>query len=84
MQINEVRKVIGPQSGNLAIYCSDSSISRYLRARNWNVKKAVRMLKATLKWREDFKPQQIRWVISQTTPSFLTHFAFNSFIQNYI
>ncbi|XP_047955225.1 phosphatidylinositol transfer protein 3-like isoform X2 [Salvia hispanica] len=60
-KINEVRRLIEPQSGKLAIYCSDASISRYLRARNWNVKKAVRMLKATLKWRQDYKPEEIRW-----------------------
>lgn len=61
-QINEVRKLIGPQSGKLALYCSDASIARYLRARNWNVKKAVKMLKASLKWRSEYKPEEIRWV----------------------
>lgn len=63
MQIDEVRKLIGPLSGKLALYCSDASISRYLRARNWNVKKAVKMLKATLKWRLEYKPENIRWVM---------------------
>lgn len=63
VQINEVRKLIGPQSGKLALYCSDASIARYLRARNWNVKKAFKMLKATLKWRSEYKPEEIRWVI---------------------
>nr|XP_043606203.1 phosphatidylinositol transfer protein 3-like [Erigeron canadensis]XP_043606204.1 phosphatidylinositol transfer protein 3-like [Erigeron canadensis]XP_043606206.1 phosphatidylinositol transfer protein 3-like [Erigeron canadensis] len=42
-------------------YCSDASISRYLRARNWNVKKAAKMLEASLKWRTDFKPEEILW-----------------------
>ncbi|KAL2468003.1 Sec14p-like phosphatidylinositol transfer family protein [Forsythia ovata] len=60
-KINEVRRLIGPQSGKLALYCSDASISRYLRARNWNVNKAVKMLKATLKWRMEYKPEEIRW-----------------------
>ncbi|KAL7085567.1 hypothetical protein ACP275_14G288400 [Erythranthe tilingii] len=59
--INEVRKLIGPQSGKLAVYCTDASIARYLRARNWHVKKAVKMLNATLKWRTDYKPDEIRW-----------------------
>lgn len=63
LQINEVRQLIGPQSGKLALYCSDASISRYLRAQNWNVKKAAKMLKATLKWRLEYKPEEIRWVI---------------------
>lgn len=59
-KINEVRKLIGPQP-KLANYCSDESISRYLRARNWNVKKAVKMFKASLKWRLEYKPEEIRW-----------------------
>lgn len=62
MQINEVRRSIGSLSGKLAIYCSDASIARYLRARNWNVKKAIKMLKGSLKWRAEYKPEEIRWV----------------------
>ncbi|KAG9130852.1 hypothetical protein Leryth_016986, partial [Lithospermum erythrorhizon] len=61
LKINEVRKLIGPLSGKLALYCSDSCIARYLRARNWNVKKATKMLKASLKWRLEYKPEEIRW-----------------------
>ncbi|KAM3305471.1 phosphatidylinositol transfer protein 3 isoform X1 [Capsicum chacoense] len=60
-QIDEMRKLIGPLSGKLALYCSDASISRYLTARSWNVKKAAKMLKTTLKWRFDYKPEEIRW-----------------------
>lgn len=85
MQVNEVRQQIGPQSGNLAIYCTDASIARYLRARNWNVKKAVKMLKATLKWRLEYKPEEIRWVIllsfylvGGNIPRLFTHFNFNT------
>ncbi|PHU20291.1 hypothetical protein BC332_11442 [Capsicum chinense] len=60
-KIDEMRKLIGPLSGKLALYCSDGSISRYLTARSWNVKKAAKMLKTTLKWRFDYKPEEIRW-----------------------
>ncbi|XP_055835554.1 uncharacterized protein LOC129904053 isoform X2 [Solanum dulcamara] len=60
-KIDEMRKLIGPLSGKFALYCSDVSISRYLVARSWNVKKAAKMLKATLKWRLDYKPEEIRW-----------------------
>nr|TKR65897.1 hypothetical protein D5086_0000316830 [Populus alba] len=45
----------------MSIYCPDASIARYLRARNWNVKKALKMLKETLKWRAAHKPEEIRW-----------------------
>ncbi|XP_068643332.1 uncharacterized protein [Aristolochia californica] len=60
-KINEVRKTLGNLPEKLAIYCSDTSIARYLRARNWNVKKATKMLKDTLKWRYEYKPEEIRW-----------------------
>ncbi|KAL8167085.1 hypothetical protein V2J09_008584 [Rumex salicifolius] len=60
-KISEVRKIIGPLSEKLSIYCSDASIARYLRARNWHVKKAAKMLKETIKWRLEYKPEEIRW-----------------------
>jgi hypothetical protein len=53
---------LGPLSGKSALYCSDASIARYLIARNCNVKKATKMLKETLKWRAEYKPDEIRWV----------------------
>ncbi|KAF8404557.1 hypothetical protein HHK36_009444 [Tetracentron sinense] len=60
-KINEVRKYIGPLPDKLSMYCSDASISRHLKARNWNVKKATKLLKETLKWRFEYKPEEIRW-----------------------
>ncbi|XP_044511265.1 phosphatidylinositol transfer protein 3-like [Mangifera indica] len=60
-KINEVRKLLGPLSTRSSIYCSDAAVSRYLTARNWNVKKATKMLKETLKWRAEYKPEEIRW-----------------------
>lgn len=65
LQINEVKKLVGPLPDKLSVYCSDASIQRHLRARNWNVKKATKMLKETLKWRSDYKPEEIRWVLYQ-------------------
>ncbi|KAL1344599.1 hypothetical protein HN51_018473 [Arachis hypogaea] len=60
-KINEVRRLIGPLSAKASVYCSDLSISRYLRSKNWNVKKATQMLQRSLKWREEYKPEEIRW-----------------------
>ncbi|KAG5048780.1 hypothetical protein GLYMA_04G104400v4 [Glycine max] len=60
-KITEVRGLIGPLSDKESVYCSDASISRYLRSRNWNVKKAAQMLKQSLKWRKEYKPEEIRW-----------------------
>ncbi|XP_038974693.1 phosphatidylinositol transfer protein 3-like [Phoenix dactylifera] len=61
-KINEVRRMIGPLSEALPDFCSDASISRYLRSRNWNAEKASKMLKETVKWRLKYKPEAIRWV----------------------
>lgn len=63
-QVNEVRKILGPLADKLPTLCSDASIIRYLKARNWNTKKAAKMLKETLKWRLVYKPEKIRWVNS--------------------
>ncbi|KAF0933042.1 hypothetical protein E2562_013796 [Oryza meyeriana var. granulata] len=60
-RIGEVRAALGQLSGKAALYCSDASIARYLVARNWDVKKATKMLKKTLKWRSEYKPDEIRW-----------------------
>ncbi|KAK4793031.1 hypothetical protein SAY86_023466 [Trapa natans] len=60
-KINEVRRLIGQQPEKLFMYCSDASLARHLRARNWHIKKATKMLKDTLKWRSSYKPEEIRW-----------------------
>ncbi|XP_043809414.1 phosphatidylinositol transfer protein 3 isoform X2 [Manihot esculenta] len=65
-KINEVRRLVGPLPEKLSIYCSDASISRHLRARNWSVKKTTKMLKETLKWRAEYKPEEIRWNTKST------------------
>lgn len=68
LQINEVRKLLKTVPDKLSTYCSDASIARHLRARNWNVKKATKMLKDTLKWRSEYKPEEIRWVCYHSWP----------------
>nr|XP_009390581.2 PREDICTED: random slug protein 5-like [Musa acuminata subsp. malaccensis] len=60
-KINEVRASLGPLPDKLVCYSSDASIARYLTARNWNVTKATKMLKETLKWHLEYKPEEIRW-----------------------
>ncbi|XP_031739563.1 phosphatidylinositol transfer protein 3 isoform X4 [Cucumis sativus] len=60
-KINEVKKLMGPIADKLPVLCSDASILRYLKARNWNTKKANKMLKETLKWRLEYKPEKISW-----------------------
>ncbi|PNT69621.1 hypothetical protein BRADI_3g59030v3 [Brachypodium distachyon] len=60
-KIGEVRASLGQLSGKSALYCSNGSVARYLVARNWDVKRATKMLKKTLKWRSEYKPDEIRW-----------------------
>lgn len=60
-KIGQVRAALGKLSGKSALYCSDGSVARYLIARNWDVKKATKMLMKTLKWRSEYKPDEIRW-----------------------
>ncbi|KAJ4851457.1 hypothetical protein Tsubulata_014125 [Turnera subulata] len=60
-KVGELRAAIGPLSGRRLKYCTDSCLRRYLEARNWNVDKAKKMLEESLKWRETYKPEEIRW-----------------------
>ncbi|CAF1979619.1 unnamed protein product [Brassica napus] len=60
-KIKEVRTLLGPLTEKSSEYCSDDAITRYLAARNGHVKKAAKMLKETLKWRIQYKPEEIRW-----------------------
>ncbi|XP_061345926.1 uncharacterized protein LOC133291642 isoform X2 [Gastrolobium bilobum] len=60
-KIIEVRRLIGPLSDKASVYCFDASVSRYLSSQNWKVNKAAQMLKQSLKWREEYKPEEIRW-----------------------
>eukprot|EP00195_Chlamydomonas_chlamydogama_P007148 CAMPEP_0202896822 /NCGR_PEP_ID=MMETSP1392-20130828/5743_1 /ASSEMBLY_ACC=CAM_ASM_000868 /TAXON_ID=225041 /ORGANISM="Chlamydomonas chlamydogama, Strain SAG 11-48b" /LENGTH=277 /DNA_ID=CAMNT_0049582305 /DNA_START=251 /DNA_END=1080 /DNA_ORIENTATION=+ len=46
---------------HLQIFCNDHTYVRYLRARQWNLQKATKMLQATLDWRIEYKPHLIRW-----------------------
>lgn len=54
--------MIGPLSNTLPNFCSDASILRCLKARNWNTKKASKLMKDSLKWRLEYKPEKIQWV----------------------
>ncbi|KAF7819207.1 random slug protein 5-like [Senna tora] len=60
-EIGEIRKIIGPIADKFPALFSDASILRYLIARNWNTKKAAKMMRETLKWRLEYKPEKIRW-----------------------
>lgn len=61
LKVEELQKSLGFLDGKDKLYCSGACLKRYLRARNGNVSKANSMLKETLKWRNSYKPEDIRW-----------------------
>lgn len=62
-QINDLRKELGEHSSEeIQDFLSDASCLRFLRARNWNVQKASKMMKSAVKWRVSYMPQKINWV----------------------
>uniref|UniRef100_A0A7S0ILM5 CRAL-TRIO domain-containing protein n=1 Tax=Micromonas pusilla TaxID=38833 RepID=A0A7S0ILM5_MICPS len=42
-------------------FANDATLCRYLRARDWNLKRAMKMLKASLQWRKAARPEFITW-----------------------
>ncbi len=61
-QVKELRARLGPLTGRSLQYATDSCLKRYLNARNWNIKKAEKMIRESLKWRATYKPEEICWV----------------------
>ena len=62
IQVKELGEALGPLTGRSLKYCSEPCLRRYLKARNWDVEKAKKMLEESLKWRANYKPEDIRWV----------------------
>ncbi|KAH9626472.1 hypothetical protein KSS87_006432 [Heliosperma pusillum] len=62
-KIDDLRSGLGPLPEKLSWYCSDAIIGRYLQVNNGNVQKGTKMLKECLKWRSEYKPDEILWII---------------------
>ena len=64
-KIAELRQLVNDEKEELLstdalkMYCSDAQLARNLRARKWDVLKAFEMLKKTLLWRKEYKPELI-------------------------
>lgn len=52
--LNHMRETFNDSNG-FGMPMNDETFLRYLRARNFHIEKSTNMLKATLKWREDFQ-----------------------------
>ncbi|XP_078445103.1 uncharacterized protein LOC144714263 [Wolffia australiana] len=61
VKIEEVRKLVQPLTSAEPSLFSDVSISRFLTSKNWNTKKASKMLSDTLRWRLKYRPNEISW-----------------------
>ncbi|CAI5523604.1 unnamed protein product [Closterium sp. Naga37s-1] len=60
-KVKALREAIGPLAGRAKLFCTDACLRRYLRARSWNVSKAEKMLRDTLRWRHVYRPEEITW-----------------------
>ena len=41
-------------------FCTDGTLLRYLRARNWKQADSLKMIKASIKWQEETKPETVK------------------------
>lgn len=59
----ELKQLIKSKHGKLTPaqkkFLTNATYFRYLRARGWDLEKAEKMLSATLKWRDEYKPHAI-------------------------
>ncbi|KAK3140408.1 hypothetical protein QOZ80_5AG0400560 [Eleusine coracana subsp. coracana] len=61
-KIHEVRELLGDDlQTEMPSFLSNGTIRRFLRARNWNTEQATKAVKETIKWRRQYKPDEICW-----------------------
>ncbi|KAJ1295527.1 hypothetical protein BS78_01G231200 [Paspalum vaginatum] len=58
-KIDEVREQLGDLTTEMPSFLSDGTIRRFLGARNWSTAQATKALKAAVKWRRQYKPEEI-------------------------
>jgi hypothetical protein len=57
-----VRGLLGALTEEMPSFLSDTTIYRFLLARNWSTEQAAKGLKETVKWRREYRPEAISWV----------------------
>ncbi|CAN6338106.1 unnamed protein product [Urochloa humidicola] len=60
-KIDDVRELLGDLQKEMPSFLSDGTIRRFLREKKWSTEKAARALKDAVKWRRQFKPENICW-----------------------
>ncbi|EEC78871.1 hypothetical protein OsI_19228 [Oryza sativa Indica Group] len=60
-KIVQVRELLGSLAAEMPAFLSDTTIRRFLRARNWSTEQATKSLKETVKWRRQYRPESICW-----------------------
>uniref|UniRef100_A0A0D9WEH2 CRAL-TRIO domain-containing protein n=1 Tax=Leersia perrieri TaxID=77586 RepID=A0A0D9WEH2_9ORYZ len=60
-KIVHVRELLGSLIAEMPAFLSDTTIRRFLRARNWSTEQATKSLKETVKWRRQYRPEKICW-----------------------
>lgn len=63
-KVSELRQSVSPvlqANSPLQVWCTDSTLVRYLQARDWSVSQAEKQLKGTLEWRRTYRPENITW-----------------------
>ncbi|XP_047093376.1 phosphatidylinositol transfer protein 3-like isoform X3 [Lolium rigidum] len=60
-KVNEVRGLLGALTEEMPSFLSDTTIYRFLLARNWSTEQAAKGLKETVKWRHEYRPEAISW-----------------------
>jgi hypothetical protein len=61
VKVKELRARLGALTRRSHQYASDSCLKRYLKAHNWKIEKAEKMIRESLKWRATYKPEEICW-----------------------
>ncbi|KAI8475407.1 MAG: CRAL/TRIO domain-containing protein [Monoraphidium minutum] len=64
--VQQLKAAVAPtvqKHPELRLFCNDWCYVRYLRARQWSLPKATKMLQATLQWRVEQQPHAITWAM---------------------
>eukprot|EP00741_Cyanophora_paradoxa_P016528 tig00020927_g15959.t1 len=59
--LEQFRSRLGDLTPEQKRFCDDACLFRYLRAREWKIPKSETLLRETLQWRAENRPELLRW-----------------------